>query len=40
MLGFGFHPFGQHIQSQTVAKGDDGAGNHRVIRVGQHIAYK
>ena len=35
-----FDPFGNHIQRQTLAHGDDGPNDGRVLRVHQHVTHK
>ena len=39
MLG-GLYPFGNHLHAQTVAQRDHGAGNHRIIGVGEQVAHE
>ena len=36
-LAFGLHALGNYRQSQALRQCDDGAGNHGVVLVGQHI---
>jgi hypothetical protein len=40
VLVFGFHAFGDYIQTQAVGQADDGTGNGLVLPVGAKLAHK